>query len=236
MRAPDKAPRSTESGTESRISRIADIVKERGNLAIEEFIRALMAGFGLLEPPSNRKANSNYAQALLEWIDQGEKLLSDAPRGFNALTLFAEEERETYDAIMQKRWDAIYGMTQRADTRWNYLVELLAKLRAHCDRIVRLQLGRHGGTGYQQERAALAAALLMKRCGLPLTYSNAGSEYCRVASEFYEEMTGQSEQDIRRACERMAQFAAQWTGSAAELPRRNPPKRIFIDTENPPKR
>ena len=93
----------------------------------------------------------------------------------------------------------------QAEVRCELLMEILATMRRRCGWVVDHRVGEHRATGFQQERAAIAAGELMENCGLPLTYSLPSSPYCRVASLFFEAMTGTFEADLERACRKVAQ-------------------------------
>jgi hypothetical protein len=206
MRAIDE--RSTDD-------RVADIVEECGDTSVEGFVRTLIAGLCLEYPPltGNRAVNKKYAKKLRNQIDDLEATLKAVPEGFPLEFLFAPERFLSLlflaqfpageGATVQIDPKEIGTFAEQAETRHARLAEDLAKLRVQCDRIVDLRLGEHGSAGYQQERAAIASREVMERCGLPLTCSPT-SAYCRVASLFFEEMTGAYNVDLRRECERMA--------------------------------
>jgi hypothetical protein len=167
-----------------------------------------MDGARQLGEPSNRKQSEDYAKRLLKWIDEGENLFSHPPAQFNWLTLFApgqRGQRDAAEAIKQKNWGRVWALSKKADSRWDALRAEWAELRISCEWVIDNRVGQHGGAGYQQERAAIASRVLMRRCGLPIIVDReANSTYCRAASVFYEEMTGQQEKDLRRACEAVA--------------------------------
>jgi hypothetical protein len=106
----------------------------------------------------------------------------------------------------------------------------LAQFDQELDGILKLGLGRHRSVKYQQERAAMASAAVMPFAGerrdidelvtlageraavakgaatfagAPLACSPT-SLYCRVATLFYEALSGKYDQDLRRACTTVA--------------------------------
>jgi hypothetical protein len=199
---------SIKGGTEQRLERILDLVDRCEDLAIEEFVRAVQMSLRIEDarPPSNKKENVNYATKVLRWIDEGSELLSTPPEGFNALTLFAPEEQFLPRLIADKRWEAVNVAQLNADKRWDKLREHLSLLRDRCKWISTYKIGSNANVGYRQVRAARAAWMVMKRCNLPILYSDSGSRYCRIAALFYEELTGEADKEIRRACERVARI------------------------------
>ena len=213
--------------TETRTDLILDIVERRDDSAIRDFVDVVMKSVrnDAGRTPSNQKKNLDYAAKVIRWIDEGTKLLSHPPEGFNEFTLFAPEDREFLPWLKATRgWATVYEALQNADKRWDKLrAQLdvqLSMLRDRCKWISKHKFGEHGGASYQQERAARAALMVVLKCGIAATYSNTNSIYCRVAAVFYEELTGKVDKEIRRACEREARAPdrARFALEIAELP------------------
>jgi hypothetical protein len=200
MRAPDKIGRDLNQI-------IADIVNIDGvGRAREPLVRLLADGLGVLKPYTPlggwRKDNTEFAEKLRAWVNEGEQILAAPPEGFNPHTLFVPELQSLDETIEQTA--ARYSQAQACS---ELFTAILALLRQRCDRMIDRQDGEHRSAGYQAERAALAAEGLMEACGLPLAYASPTSPYCRVASLFYEAATGEYGRNLERACEAMARGA-----------------------------
>jgi len=194
---------------------VAAIVEECGDPSIEGHVRALIDGLRTETPPlfGNRKVNEEFADKLRRRINRVEAALKVVPEGFPLLVLFAPEAFLPFYLLGQ--FPAGQGATaeiaeglidtamEQTQKRLERLQQDLATLRARCDQVIALGLGEHGSAGYPQERAALCSREIMDRCGLPLTCSPT-SKYCKVASLFFEAMTGEENRDMRRPCESMA--------------------------------
>jgi hypothetical protein len=174
-------------------------VRTAGAEAPEAGVRGLIEGLRALKlygPLSgNRSSNRKYARKLVVWIDGGKQLLAEHPENFNLNLLFAPEPAAG---------DHIEAVYQKAELRYGWFAALLADMRSRCDWIIEHKYGEHGSAGYQQERSAIASREVMDQLKLPLAYSSPTSAYRRVASLFFEAMTGTYDADLERACEAMA--------------------------------
>jgi hypothetical protein len=195
VRKPDKA-----DDIRSDDDIIADIVQACGgsNPTIKGHVDELFAGVRELAKypfplAGYRRDNEKFVRKVRKWIEDGEGLLSAAPDGFNFHMLFAPEKSRSIDAMLQE-----------AGQRYGTLAAILAGVRDRCSWMAETKIGEHRSSGFPQERAAIAAGELMKRCGLPLAYSSRTSPYRVVASLFFEAMTGEYDRDMERACEAMA--------------------------------
>jgi hypothetical protein len=186
---------------------VADIIKLVKNPSIEIFVRKLMDDLCVACPPftGNRKKNLEYVKELGGQIDELKKTLRQAPNPLCAV-LFAPERfwsvwvpQSTSTEIDPKVRDYL----AREPERLTRLVEELDRIRAECDRVILLKLGKHGAVRYQQERAAIASREVMRYCGLSLARSRS-STYCKVAGLFFEAATGEYDRDLLRACEALA--------------------------------
>lgn len=123
---------------------------------------------------------------------RGEAFIN-SPEGFNFHMLFAPEEFESVEMMMQE-----------AEQRYEALATILAGVRDRCTWVAETKIGGHRLSGLPQERAAIASREIMQRCGLPLAYSSPTSPYRVVAGLVFEAMTGEFGRDMERACEDMA--------------------------------
>jgi hypothetical protein len=181
-------------------------ISEAGADAPEARISELIEGLRNLEscPPLTgfRKDNTRYARKLSKWLQEGENLLKQHPKEFNFHFLFAPEPSDN---------ETIHTSASKAELRYEFLRSILIELRSRCEWIIKNKFGEHRLAGYQQERAATASRELMEQCGLPLAYSSPTSPYRRVASLFFEAMTGMYDEELERACEAMS-----WSPVATE--------------------
>ena len=147
----------------------------------------------------NRKQNERYAEDIIKWIDDGEKLLAGRPEAFHPDSLFREGRILPDQPLI---------VTRFAGERARLLKDILADLRQQAKSIIDIGFGAHGNSGQDQKLAAEVAAGLMGEHGLPATYSSENSVYCKVARLCFEAITGRSSEngeDIRRACRVIAQ-------------------------------
>jgi hypothetical protein len=96
----------------------------------------------------------------------------------------------------------VYQKDERCNN-WLFTA-LLADMRKKCEWIIEHRIGEHASSGYRQERAARVSRELLKDFGIPLHPSSPTSTYRRVASLFFEAMTGTYDADLQRACVAMA--------------------------------
>jgi hypothetical protein len=177
--------------------KVSEAGAEAPEAGISELIESLRAlkGYGSLA--GNRTQNRKYAKKLIAWIDEGRQLLADHPENFNFNVLFAP-----YTSVVECiDIDVVY---QKAELRYEWMSALLSDMRSRCDWIIASKFGEHASSGYQQERAAIASRELMEQLRLPLAPTSSTSAYRRVASLFFEAMTGIYDAELERACEAMA--------------------------------
>jgi hypothetical protein len=172
--------------------------------AVREQVVALLGQVGALDPDrptvGNRKINEEYARKLRKWVDDGERLFRSLPESFDVSLLFAPETGPLHLPEQVER------MAQLATENYESLRAGLTALHRRCSLIIRdKRLGEHGSAGWRQEQAARAARKICMLSGQPLAWSSPTSAYRKVASYFYEAMTGLSGQDMVRACRRNAE-------------------------------
>jgi hypothetical protein len=185
----------------------AEIVGEirKENVAVDEALIHYMV-HGLTTPSirdskcGNRKQNKRYAEEVIKWIDDGQRLLAGRPETFDPLSLFREEPIEPdWPPLVVGRSEGKRARSLRA---------ILAGMRRQAKLIIDNKIGAHGNSGQDQKLAAEVAAGLMAEHGLPAAYSSENSVYCKVARLCFEAITGRSSEngeDIRRACRVIAQ-------------------------------
>jgi hypothetical protein len=188
---------------------VAEIVQalEAGS-AIETQVRSLidasrfLKSFGPLV--GNRKANAKFARVILKWINDGEKLLAEFPhdpKEGSAMLELLFGPKQTMPVNSPERLEALI---RQAGDNYEEFSARLQSLRQRCEWIIRERVGEHGSAGYLQERAAIAARYLCEKAGKPLAWSSPTSAFRKVASFFYEVMTGQADCEMERACELIA--------------------------------
>jgi hypothetical protein len=192
MRAPGQVTRSADDIFDDFLELVG--IEKGENFKTEMLIRAVLNGLRLdkSKPPATgqRKANKQYADKLRAWIEEGKELLSAPPEGLNLRVLFAADT-----ALNMKI----------AAAREQCFVDLLGDMRERCFLVAKL--GRHGNTGYLQNRAAIAARILSEHCGWQVVVSSKEkTQYRTAASLFYESMTGKPEQELEDACEAIARL------------------------------
>jgi hypothetical protein len=181
-----------------------DILKEVRKAGVEVpdtqvdvLIKALHEIKHLGPSSGNRKLNKEYAEKVISWIDAGAQMFADPPEDFPLNDLYTP----TDDSLLADPAIVYQKAEQRND--W-LLTALLADMRKKCRWIIEHRVGEHANSGYQQERAARVSRQLLKKFGIPLHPSSPTSTYRRVASLFFEAMTGTYDADLKRACVAMA--------------------------------
>jgi hypothetical protein len=166
--------------------------------SIEADVRAFVAALqnrGNEEPALGYEVdNKRRAERLRTWIEQGQALLAEMPKTFRTV-LFIGRASELYDFL-----------DREVALRQQRILSLLQSLATRCDSIIERGIGAHRATDFEKLRAATAARYFTERCGIPLAYSNPNSAYCVTAPLFYEAATGRPVQDLKRACENVAQL------------------------------
>jgi hypothetical protein len=146
---------------------------------------------------------------LKRWLETTGSVFFEMP-WFAYLIMWAPEDvaaldQEGIEALDEKSFNAAFEEAQKGEAAF---LSALSKLSERSRRILELRLGEHGSARYDQVRAAAVARELMERCGLPLAYTSTTSAYRVVASLFYEDMTGEYDKDLERACEKVARRPA----------------------------
>jgi hypothetical protein len=148
----------------------------------------------------NRKQNKRYAEEVIKWIDDGQRLLDGRQDTFDPSSLFREKPIEPDGPTI------VVGWFERERAR--SLKDILADMRRQAELIIDNEIGAHGNSGQDQKLAAEVAVGFVAGHGLPATYSSENSVYCKVARLCFEAITGRSSEngeDIRRACRVIAQ-------------------------------
>lgn len=185
------------------------IVRELGtkDVAIRKRVTSALKNLCALDPAhptiGNRKANEGYYRKVRKWVEDGDKLFSSLPDNVDPMLLFGPETGPLHS---EKQIEA---MAQVALENHQTLMTTLAALHERCSLVIRQHIGERGGIGFRQNRAAGAARDLCRLTGHPLAWSSPTSVYRKVATDFYEAMTGQFGDDMagyemQRACRRMA--------------------------------
>jgi hypothetical protein len=162
---------------------------------VDVLIKALREIKHLGPLSGKRKTNKEYAEKVISWIDAAGQMFADPPEGFPLNDLFTPPE----DSLL-----ADPAIVYQNDERNWLFTALLADMRKKCRWIIEHGVGEHASSGYQQERAARVSRQLLKKFGIPLHPSSPTSTYRRVASLFFETVTGTYDADLKRACVAMA--------------------------------
>jgi len=146
----------------------------------------------------NRKQNKRYAEQLIKWIEDGQRLLGGCPDTFDPVLLFRKEPIDP---------DRTVSVKESAAARARSLKDILSHIPRQATLIKNDEIGAHGNSGQDQILAAEVALALVIAHGLPARYSSENSVYCKVARLCFEAMTGRHSEngkDIRRACKHIA--------------------------------
>jgi hypothetical protein len=183
---------------------IEDILKELHEAGaevpyaqVDDLIKALREIKQLGPLSGSRKANREYAERVISWIDAAGRMFADPPENFPLNDLFTPPD----DSLLADP-PIVYQKDERCNS-WLFTA-LLADMRKNCEWIIEHKVGEHRNSGYQQERAARVSRELLKKFGIPLHPSSPTSTYRRVASLFFEAMTGKYDIGLKRACVAMA--------------------------------
>jgi hypothetical protein len=192
---------------------VADILSILKAPLVEVYVRKLIDDLRANCPPltGNKNLNIGYLRDLRNKIARFKKLLKDAPAPLKTV-LFSPEFAlplliigQGYAGDFNPRLREY--LAQRQPVRLAQLVEMLDWLDAQCKETVRLELGTHGALDNQKLHAAIASRSVLEEAVAfypdkkPLFGCSETSDYCKVASLFYEAMTGKDFSDLRHACE-----------------------------------
>jgi hypothetical protein len=159
----------------------------------------------------NRAINEERTRELRNQTNKLKKILTRLPEPLSA-ALFAPEMFFRL-AMLQGTMLGINPQTRnylsQTPTRLALLLEQLDWLRAQCDQIIRIKLGTHKGLDHRKLHAAIASRDLLEFVAAytgkePSLTVSLTSDYCKVASLFFEAVTGRSVRDFRQACETVA--------------------------------
>jgi hypothetical protein len=182
---------------------------------VEPYVRKLVDNLCADRPPfiGNRSVNNEYLKDLSEQITKFKRLLRRAPAPLSTVLFSPELFWKLYDlqgSALGINPNTRDWLAKRNPARRALLVELLNRLQAQCDQIRRHGLGMHGGVNHQKLGAAIASRTVLEESivyhpGKKLSLAVSGtSDYCRIASLFFEAATGEHDCDLRRACEMAA--------------------------------
>jgi hypothetical protein len=147
-----------------------------------------------------RDPNKEYAADWIKCIDKMLSLMNGRPDAIKPHQLFRPSIR-----TMNKG-----GFPTLTDGSENirHLQNFLSELRDQCQWVIDSKIGVHRNYGYDQEQAAWAAAGLLGKHELLLTYSSDTNVFRVVAGLLYEAKSGHDSKDgvdIRRACQAVIQ-------------------------------
>jgi hypothetical protein len=180
------------------VAAIADALGTEPDAYIQELV---VAATGMSKfPPmkGNRKVNLKYARQVLQWIGAGQGLFADMPEPFLPFLFGLKQDGPVNSP------ERLEALVRPAQSEYAIFTAWLANLQASCEWIIQEKIGEHGRAGYQQERAAVAAARLCERFGRTLAWSSPLSSYRIVTGLLYEAMTGEPDRDLERACKTIA--------------------------------
>jgi hypothetical protein len=192
---------------------VAEIMKILEAPLVEIYVRKLIDDLCTNPQPltGNRKNNIDYLNDLRNGIKRFKGLLRRAPAPIIRSVLFSPEFArpllETQGTAGDFNPKLRNYLAQKKPARLTQLVEILDWLDAQCEETARLDLGAHGAAAHLKLHAATAscAAIDSSIAFYPerkLSFScSRTSKYCKIASLFFEAVTGERESDLRRACE-----------------------------------
>jgi hypothetical protein len=207
MRAP--APKRTDGI-------VAEIVEILEVPALESLVRMLINRLRANSSPfsGNRTANKQYLKRLREQTIKYKEVLEEIPEPLRT-ALFSPEFFGQLFALLGAVPGAALELNpqlrgylhQRKPDRLTHLIEMLDWLCAQCGQI---DLGMHGLADYQKLRAAIASREVLEEAinlypekGLSFADLE-DSDYCRIASLFFEAITGEDNCNLRRQCRNVA--------------------------------
>jgi hypothetical protein len=184
MRAPDKPEPAAADIL------IADMVKKLGGSdAIEQDVRNSIAVLAVIDEPQwgNQAQNLDYMKTLQGSIRKLQTMLRAPPANTTYLMLFAPEEGETIEVMIQE-----------AQARQSELTTMLEDLHVRCDKNIAAKPGVHGSFGYRERQAAIEARLLWERHGKHPTLAETFIEFAE--NLFCAAWRNEKPQDMKRAC------------------------------------
>jgi hypothetical protein len=199
---------TSKRSTDEIVTEILEILEAP---AVEVFVRKLIDCLHEDCPPftGNRSDNRRLLRELREQTTNYKKLLENFPEPLRT-ALFSPETfgpllapGVALGAVLEINPETRDYLRRRMPARLTELIGRLDWLYTQCDQI---NLGMHGLVDYQKQRAAIASrdALEVAASKYPekrLSFADLDdSDYCLVASLFYEAITGKDNCNLRRQC------------------------------------
>ncbi len=148
-----------------------------------------------------RQENVEDFATVVKWVKGLQKALAKISGQALFHIFSAEDDFNPYSVPSSKA-------QQKVIIRTRQTVFALAYIRARCELLLTARPGVHGSAKYRQHQAAFEAWHFLRRYGKRPASGAADSLFGRVASLFYEGMTGTSNKDLERACKRTLRMAA----------------------------
>lgn len=170
---------------------VADIVKKLGGGdMVEQDIRNTIAALGAIKSPlwGNRTENLKYMEKVYASVKKLQAALRAMPTETTWFMMFAPEDGETLDAMMQE-----------AAKRRSELIMALEHLCTRCDKNIAAAPGVDGHFGYRERQAAIETRLLLERYGKPARITDKGP-YLVIAGLLFQAAWGENPKDMKRAC------------------------------------
>jgi hypothetical protein len=208
-----KDKRSKDKRSKDEI--VAEIMKILEAPLVEKYVSKLIDDLCKNPQPftGNRRNNIDYLNDLRNGIKRFKRLLRKAPAPLRTV-LFSPEFARGLLATQGTTGDFNPNLrnylSQREPARLTQLVGVLDGLDARCEETARLALGTHAGANQLKRDAATASRDVIDSSitfypEKKLSFScSKTSEYCRIASLFFEAVTGEDESDLRRQCKAVA--------------------------------
>jgi hypothetical protein len=164
----------------------------------------------------NRRDNKDRLKELRERTTKYKKMLGKIPEPLRT-ALFSPEFFGSLFALgvvpgaaLEVNPQTRDYLRQRKPVRLTHLVEMLDWLCTQCDQAIQHNLGTHGRVNYQKQLAANASRDVLETAinhysQKKLSFADLDdSDYCRIASLFFEAMTGKYNCSLRRQCRNVA--------------------------------
>jgi hypothetical protein len=210
--APDCADQGDDSGNADQADNSADQADDSGPtpgeldaLAVDDAVkikievqaisRTLLALSSLNTPLWGYQAeNTNAFRRIRKDLEPVLKAFADAP-GAALLLLFAQEG-EIRDEDMPT-----LDVQKKMLSRMRAYLAMSRHLQRRAGQLADSKPGKHGNIGFRQDLAATEAWDSLTRRGRQPAYSGSEeSEFHRLASLYYEIMTGEADVNLTRAC------------------------------------
>jgi len=149
-----------------------------------------------------RRSNTDDFTAILKSIKNLQKTLARVSPQALFLLLSGEDELSVYTF---GSWDA----QRKVVGRTRLMSSMLAYTHARCSFLLKVRPGAHGSADYRQHQVAVETWRFLKRHGKNPASGIASSLFGRLASLFYEGMTGTKNKDLERACKATLRLASE---------------------------